>query len=83
MNGSVVLKRAAAFAKSVHEGDASDHDWFHIERVVRTARHLASAEGADPFVCELAALLHDVAEERHRFMEHYLELFYQEWNGGR
>ncbi|PYI51893.1 HD domain-containing protein [Paenibacillus flagellatus] len=59
-----VLSRATEFARAFHEGEASGHDWPHIERVVRMARRLAAAEGADPFVCELAALLHDVADEK-------------------
>lgn len=59
-----VLLRAADFARSVHEGDASGHDWPHIERVVRMARQIGAAEGADLFVCELAALLHDVADRK-------------------
>lgn len=58
------LQRAEQFARSVHENDQTGHDWFHIERVVKTARKLADAEGADPFICELAALLHDVADEK-------------------
>ena len=40
--------------------DTSGHDWSHIERVVNTTRMIAKAEGADLFICEAAALLHDV-----------------------
>jgi uncharacterized protein len=43
-------------------GDSSGHDWFHIERVRNTALTIAREEGADLFVVELAALLHDVAD---------------------
>ncbi|TMV46935.1 HD domain-containing protein [Paenibacillus mesophilus] len=64
MEHNDILERAAEFAKSVHDGEGSGHDWPHIERVVRMARRLCADEGADPFVCELAALLHDVADEK-------------------
>ena len=36
------------------------HDWFHIERVWNMAKLIAKAEGADLFVVEMAALLHDI-----------------------
>ncbi|RKN79048.1 HD domain-containing protein [Paenibacillus ginsengarvi] len=64
MKHSEILEQAAKFAKSVHAGDASGHDWPHIERVVRMARTIGAAEQADSFICELAALLHDVADEK-------------------
>lgn len=38
------------------------HDWFHVERVQRTARHIARAEGASLYIVELAALLHDIGD---------------------
>lgn len=36
------------------------HGWPHTSRVRRNIRILAQAEGVDPFLAELAALLHDV-----------------------
>ncbi|MFE5323272.1 HD domain-containing protein [Paenibacillus sp. NPDC056579] len=64
MNKETILLEAAAFAKKELEADSSGHDWWHIARVARTARLLAMEEQADLFVCELAALLHDVADEK-------------------
>lgn len=64
MEHNAILLRAAEFAKSVHDGEGSGHDWPHIVRVVRMAGRLCAEEGADPFVCELASLLHDIADEK-------------------
>ncbi len=58
----VVLSRTEAHVRELLAGDASGHDWWHIERVRRLALRLAAEEGADPLVVELAALLHDVAD---------------------
>ncbi len=38
------------------------HDWWHIRCVLQNARAIAKEEGADIFVVELAALLHDVSD---------------------
>jgi uncharacterized protein len=59
-----ILEAARAFVKSELERDSSGHDWWHIVRVIRTAKLLAAIERADEFVCELAALLHDIADEK-------------------
>ena len=59
-----ITEAAARWAKAKLESDSSGHDWHHIERVVKTVRTIAAAEGADAFVCELAALLHDMADEK-------------------
>ena len=48
----------AAFIEQQMATDSA-HDRQHIERVVRTARHLAEAEGADLAVVIPAAWLHD------------------------
>jgi uncharacterized protein len=54
------LLDAAAFVRDHLAGDSSGHDWWHIDRVRSTALAIAREEGADLFIVELAALLHDV-----------------------
>jgi uncharacterized protein len=43
-------------------GEGSGHDWWHIYRVHRLAKHLAEREGGNLQVIELAALLHDISD---------------------
>jgi uncharacterized protein len=57
-----IIQQAEAFVRGHLAGDASGHDWHHIERVRRTALAIGREEGADLFVVELAALLHDVSD---------------------
>lgn len=59
-----VVAEAARFIRTRMEGDGSGHDWWHVHRVRAVALRLAREEGADPFVVELAALLHDVADHK-------------------
>lgn len=40
------------------------HDWFHIERVWKTARTISKTEGGNELVIDLAALLHDIADSK-------------------
>ena len=44
--------------------ESSGHDWWHAVRVRNTARELAEKEGADSFICQLTALVHDMADEK-------------------
>ncbi|WP_138494031.1 HD domain-containing protein [Paenibacillus pinistramenti] len=60
----MILEQAERFVQDTLGSDRSGHDWWHIYRVRRMALELAALEGADLFVCELAALLHDVADEK-------------------
>ncbi len=57
-----LIDRTVDYVRQKMSGDSSGHDWWHIDRVWRTARMLADAEGADREVVELAALLHDLAD---------------------
>ena len=60
MDDKQILDEAAAFVRDHLASDSSGHDWWHIDRVRNTALAIAREEGADLFVVELAALLHDV-----------------------
>jgi uncharacterized protein len=64
MNKEQIILQTEAFVKDTLKGSEAGHDWSHIERVVRNARTIAAAEHADPFVTELAALLHDIADSK-------------------
>ncbi|PEI48198.1 HD domain-containing protein [Bacillus pseudomycoides] len=58
------IQKTVAFVRDILETDASGHDWYHIERVHKLALSLSEKEGGDRFVIEMAALLHDVADEK-------------------
>lgn len=61
---SQIIQQAQQFARSVLGQDSSGHDWWHVQRVTRIARILAYLEGANAYICELSAWLHDVADEK-------------------
>jgi uncharacterized protein len=46
------------------EGFSTAHGWLHTDRVRRHILVLARAEGQDPYLAELAALLHDVGRSQ-------------------
>jgi uncharacterized protein len=64
MQQEQILAAARAHVRERLEHDSSGHDWWHIDRVVRLARRLAREEGADGFLCELAALTHDLIDAK-------------------
>lgn len=59
-----VLARTEAHVREAMSGEGTGHDWWHVHRVRQTALRLAADEGADPYVVELAALLHDIADHK-------------------
>jgi len=64
MNKQEILDKIAALVKNRLDGEGSGHDWWHVYRVWKMTRHIGSKEGADMFVAELAALLHDIADHK-------------------
>lgn len=64
MEKETIIQKTEHFVKEKLADDASGHDWWHIERVRRLGGYLAKQEGADVFIVEMAALLHDIADEK-------------------
>ncbi len=62
MNKKQVLKKVAAQVRYRLDKEGTGHDWYHIERVVKAARHIGIREKADLFIVELAALLHELGD---------------------
>ena len=55
-----IIDNAVSFVNELFENEFSGHDSYHTFRVLRIAQRLAKEEGADGFIVQLAALLHDV-----------------------
>lgn len=64
MTKEQIIAATAEYVQSELRGAEGGHDWWHIERVWKTARTIAQAENADQLVVELAALLHDIADAK-------------------
>ncbi len=64
MNKEKQLMLTKEFVHKQLENDASGHDWWHIVRVAEMAKRIAKHEQANLFVCEMSALLHDIADEK-------------------
>ena len=58
------IESCIEFVKKTLAGAEGGHDWFHIERVWKNAKLIASGEECDLEVVELAALLHDIADSK-------------------
>ncbi|WAC42130.1 HD domain-containing protein [Pedobacter sp. SL55] len=59
-----IIDQTITFVKTVLKNAEAGHDWFHIERVYKTAQHINETEKADALVVALAALLHDIADSK-------------------
>ncbi|HZG73978.1 MAG TPA: hypothetical protein VEY51_20790, partial [Chondromyces sp.] len=59
------IVQAEEFVKSTLENESSGHDWHHLDRVRRNALKISKEEQkGDLLVIELAALLHDLPDEK-------------------
>ncbi|MDB5103533.1 MAG: hypothetical protein JWP91_1222 [Fibrobacteres bacterium] len=59
-----LLDRTERFVRDRLEANACGHDFHHIHRVRALALRIAPEAGADPFLVELGALLHDIADPK-------------------
>lgn len=51
--------------KAIYDTFDASHDWQHIERVLQNAKRIMEREAADPFIVEMAVLLHDVSDPKY------------------
>lgn len=62
---STLIENTIQFVKTTLQNAEGGHDWFHIERVWKnTLLILEEEQNANRLVCELAALLHDIADSK-------------------
>ena len=64
MDKNKLINLTIAFVKETLSDAEGGHDWFHIDRVHKNAKLIAEGENVDPFVVELGALLHDIADPK-------------------
>ena len=62
---SSLLKQIETIVREKFSNQEGSHDWFHIDRVRRTALYLQSSEGGSAEHIELAALLHDFSDHKY------------------
>lgn len=65
MNRKTQIKLTEQFVRDKVAGFDSGHDWWHVARVRNLALYINEREAsADPFILEIAALLHDIADSK-------------------
>lgn len=64
MNHETIIQKTIGFVKETLADAEGGHDWWHIYRVWKLAKHIAKHENVDMFVVELGALLHDIADAK-------------------
>lgn len=60
-----VIRQAEEFVRLMIRGYDGGHDWWHTDRVRKLAKYINDKEKlADPFIVDLAALLHDTVDSK-------------------
>ena len=60
-----IIEQTEMYVRNELGDEATGHDWFHVDRVRRTALHICKQENTgDPFIIEMASLLHDIPDEK-------------------
>ncbi|MEP2936656.1 MAG: HD domain-containing protein [Gilvibacter sp.] len=64
MSHQPLINATIDYVKKELSNAEGGHDWFHIERVFKTAQTIGEQEKANLLVVSLAALLHDIADSK-------------------
>jgi len=59
-----IIHQTEDYVRGLSNSESTGHDWHHALRVRSLARQFAKKEGADCFIVELAALLHDIDDSK-------------------
>lgn len=62
VNTYEIIKKTEELVQRFFRQEATGHDWWHTYRVRTLALKIAREEAADPFIVEMAALLHDIGD---------------------
>lgn len=62
---NTLIEKTEKYVREVFANSEGSHDWHHIDRVRRLACYLAEQEGADLFLVEMAALMHDLDDRKY------------------
>ncbi|KKI88700.1 hypothetical protein WQ54_29750 [Bacillus sp. SA1-12] len=64
MDNKLIVQNVEDFVYKRLYNEGSGHDWWHIDRVRRNALYIGKEENANLFIVELAALLHDLIDDK-------------------
>ncbi|MFY0481701.1 HD domain-containing protein [Flavobacterium sp. PLA-1-15] len=64
MENQKLIETTINFVKEKLKDAEGGHDWFHIERVYKNTLLIAKSEKCNLLVCQLGALLHDIADSK-------------------
>ena len=64
MNELKMIQETEKWVKDQLKNEGTGHDWHHIRRVTKQAKEIAKIEGANEFIVTLAALLHDLIDDK-------------------
>ena len=64
MNKQEIIGKTVEYVKYTLSFAEGGHDWWHVYRVWKSAKHIARHEKVNLFIVELGALLHDIADSK-------------------
>ncbi|GAA0371569.1 HD domain-containing protein [Alkalibacterium iburiense] len=64
MDKRAIILETADMVKEKLKNEGTGHDWYHIKRVWKTAQSIGEQEKANLFIIEMAALLHDLIDDK-------------------
>ena len=63
MTNEQIVQKTKEYVEAKFKSEGTGHDWWHMYRVWKLAKHIATSEpNVDPLIVELGALLHDIAD---------------------